>query len=173
MLTREYFSPKLNLVFVLPDNWNEYPNKEVSLFFAGPKEGIYTPNMAIDVWQIENIQPGSYLQAAEVASSRMKANYNAAVNSQEIKVDGYRSAIYTFSWIDQVSGLEAIQVHLYVQLEDRIFWFNFNTTGELRATYLPLFKNIINSIRFLPQPRYTTWADNVSYSRSEKPEKND
>jgi hypothetical protein len=172
MLIMEHFSPKLNLIFSLPDNWIEYPSKEVSLFFVGPKEVNYTPNMAIDVWQIENIQANSYLQAAEVASARMKANYNAAADSQELKLDSYRNISYTFSWMDQVSRLEAVQIHLYVQLDDRIFWFNFNTIGELKDRYLPLFKNIISSIRFLPQSRQIDWTDKVFYSKSEKPEKN-
>jgi len=163
---REHYIPSLSLFLALPPDWQEVQNPQVKVMYIGGLEQGYVPSLGIEVWRMKDPTPESYQEAAAVASAKMQAR---GISTQliELKIDGFPAKMCNYRWLDESSGLRAVQQQLFLQINDTLFSFIFSLSETLAEKYLPVFEDVVKSIRFLRQPLNSSWVDVVSYKNLE------
>lgn len=146
--TRSHFSYKTGISLLLPESWLEVRQDIFAALYGDPMEQPH-PTIGFNVTRITDPKPRSYLDAAELAEDTTLPDYQQLA-FESIEVGGYPAVQRTYQWHDHDGNRTIVQQTTFVQVGDLMYTSIATTTGPQAEQHLPIFRGIVDSIRFLP-----------------------
>lgn len=134
----------------LPFDWEEVSEPTFAVVYKGTALQAHNATLAIKVLRLSDAQPDSYRQIAiETTTSGNYPNYKL-VSLTDTHLAEQEAVIHIYTWHLNEDTMVATQLQAYLQVKDLIYIFTCTTSKDRATQDLPLFEQILASMRFVP-----------------------
>ncbi len=150
---RSYFDPDLMVSLELPDDWETGATDDFPLVLLAPADHGFRANVGFSQRALDPPTKDGFVAAIEQLKSEQErdfAGYELVGERRHVQ-DNCPAYLVRCRWdLDEGSTRVAQIAALYAAGPERIVEVHATALAELESEYLPVFQQVLDSLRFVP-----------------------
>lgn len=154
MPTKSYYDPDLSVSLEMPMDWEAAANDPFPLILMAPPEGDFRANLSFSVQVLEPPTPEHLQQLIDQTRAERRQSFAGfePVSEERLMQDNFPAHLEVYHWTMDGSGVPMTQVFaLILTAPEALYSLHATCLRGLESHYLPVFRGIIQSLRFIQE----------------------
>lgn len=153
MMKKSYYDKDVGVSLEMPAEWDAAASEHFALILLAPSKQRFRPNLSFVVKSLKPPTPEHLQQMIDKARKDREASYQgfALVSEERLMQDNYPGHLEVYHWEMDETGTPLTQIFVLILTgPDALYSLHATCLREQETTYLPIFREIIASLRFTP-----------------------